>query len=98
MRNESAEDFLELLKEWEKLCKRFKVSDGERTMPLRSKSSGVKKQVNSQACDIPASEYEVSRLVDICYGDPSKTGKRSLYLKVIYLMSVNFSVLFFFPN
>ncbi|XP_012573783.1 DNA (cytosine-5)-methyltransferase CMT2 isoform X2 [Cicer arietinum] len=81
VRNESAEDFLQLLKEWEKLCKRYS-SDTERTIPLRSKSSGGKKNVNSQAQDIPDDELEVSRLVDICYGDPSKTGNRSLYLKV----------------
>lgn len=83
MRNESAEDFLDLLKEWDKLCKRYNVNDTERTIPLRSKSSGVKEQGNSQAHDIPDDELEVSRLVDICYGDPSQTGNRRLYLKVI---------------
>lgn len=98
MRNESADDFLELLKEWDKLCKRYNVSDTERTIPLRSKSSGVKEQGNAQAHDIPDDELEVSRLVDICYGDPSKTGKRSLYLKVINLMLVNFWALFYFQE
>ena len=83
MRNDSAENFLELLKEWEKLCKRYRVNNAERTLPLRLKSSGAKIQVDSIAHDIPAGEYEVSRLVDICYGDPSETGKRNLYLKVI---------------
>lgn len=83
MRNESAEDFLELLKEWEKLCKHYKVRDAERTFPLRSKSSeGAKKQVNSQDHDIQAGELEISKFVDICYGDPSEIGKRGLYLKV----------------
>ncbi|KAL1370753.1 DNA (cytosine-5)-methyltransferase CMT2 isoform X2 [Arachis hypogaea] len=83
VRNELAEDFLELLKEWEKLCKRFKGNDTERILPLRSKGSeGVKKQVDSLAHDLPADEYEVSRIVDICYGDPNETGKCNLYLKV----------------
>ncbi|CAJ2636066.1 unnamed protein product [Trifolium pratense] len=84
VRNESAEDFLQLLKEWEKLCKRYNVGDTEKKTPLRSRNSGEKKQVNSHARDISDSDddFEVSRLVDICYGDPDKTGKRSLYLKV----------------
>ncbi|XP_058768023.1 DNA (cytosine-5)-methyltransferase CMT2-like isoform X1 [Vicia villosa] len=82
VRNESAEDFLQLLKEWEKLCKRYNVGDIERKTPIRARSSGEKKQVNSQADDSSDDELEVSRLVDICYGDPSKTGKHSLYLKV----------------
>ncbi|CAK8562024.1 unnamed protein product [Lathyrus sativus] len=82
VRNESAEDFLQLLKEWEKLCKRYNVGDTERKTPIRSRSSGGKKQVNSQADDNSDDELEVSRLVDICYGDPSKTGIHGLYLKV----------------
>ncbi|KAK2354541.1 putative DNA (cytosine-5)-methyltransferase CMT1 [Trifolium repens] len=78
VRNESAEDFLQLLKEWEKLCKRYNVGDTEKKTPLRSRNSGEKKQVNSHAHDISDSDedFEVSRLVDICYGDPDKTGKR----------------------
>ncbi|TKY58485.1 DNA (cytosine-5)-methyltransferase CMT2 [Spatholobus suberectus] len=82
VRNESAEDFLELLKEWEKLCKRYNASDAERTLPFRSNSSGAKKRVNSEVHDIAAGEFEVSKLVDICFGDPNETGKRGLYLKV----------------
>ncbi|GAU25020.1 hypothetical protein TSUD_154940, partial [Trifolium subterraneum] len=85
VRNESADDFLQLLKEWEKLCKRYNVGDTEKKTPLRSSNSGEKKQVNSHARDISDSDddFEVSRLVGICYGDPDKTGKRSLYLKIV---------------
>ncbi|MED6206235.1 hypothetical protein PIB30_024827 [Stylosanthes scabra] len=79
VRNELSEDFLELLKGWEKLCKRYKGNDTKRTLPLRSRGS---EQVDSLDHDIPADEYEVSRIVDICYGDPSETGKHNLYLKV----------------
>ncbi|KAL5063487.1 hypothetical protein RYX36_025224 [Vicia faba] len=83
VRNESAEDFLQLLKEWEKLCKRYNVGDTEGKTPIRSRSSVGKKQVNYQSDDSSDDELEVSRLVDICYGDPSKTGKHSLHLKCI---------------
>lgn len=87
MRNESAADFLELLKEWEKLCKRYKVNDAERKVSLRPKRTEEEKtQVKSLADDIPPNEYEVARVVDICYGDPSETGKRGLYFKVRDLM------------
>jgi len=95
VRNESAEDFLQLLKEWEKLCKRYNVGDTKNKTPLRSRNSGGKKQVNSKADDSSDDDFEVSRIVDICYGDPSKTGKHGLYLKVINLISVNFWLFFF---
>ncbi|KAK4261514.1 hypothetical protein QN277_004501 [Acacia crassicarpa] len=82
VRKESAEDFLQLLKEWEKLCKRYKVNDVEKTVLLRSERPEKKKHSDPQADDIPPDEFEVSRLVDICYGDPSEAGKRGLYFKV----------------
>ncbi|RDY09025.1 DNA (cytosine-5)-methyltransferase CMT2, partial [Mucuna pruriens] len=82
VRNESAEDFLELLKEWEKLCKRYNISATERTFPFRSNHSGAKKRVNSEVYGIASGEFEVSKLVGICFGDPNETGKRGLYLKV----------------
>lgn len=83
MRNESAEDFLELLKEWEKLCKRYNTTVAERKLPCRSNSGAKKKEVD----DISATEFEVSKLVDICFGDPNETGNRGLYFKVINPMS-----------
>lgn len=66
------------MKEWEKLCRRYKVNDDEKTHPLRSKTSRVPKNDN----EIATGEYEVSRIVDICYGDPNKTGKRGVNFKV----------------
>lgn len=32
-------------------------------------------------------EYEVARLIDICYGDPSNKGKRGLKFKVQFSYS-----------
>ncbi|XP_010243148.1 PREDICTED: DNA (cytosine-5)-methyltransferase 1-like [Nelumbo nucifera] len=81
IRNETAEDFLDLLKEWEKLCKRYVVRDTERTR--RSCSRASKTKVGSQCeSDIQPGEYEVLKLVDICYGDPGETGNRALRFKV----------------
>jgi len=84
VRNESAEDFLELLKEWEKLCKRYNTNVVERKLPCRSNYSGSKEQ---EVHDNSATEFEISKLVDICFGDPNETGNRGLYLKVINPMS-----------
>lgn len=47
------------------------------------KDSGKEAQLNSA---IPAGEYEVLRLVDICYGDPTDVGKHGLKFKVCSLI------------
>ncbi|KAK9928176.1 hypothetical protein M0R45_025322 [Rubus argutus] len=78
VRNEAAEDFLELLKEWKNLCQQYEVDNVERTYPSRSKTSRVPKHDD----EIANSEYEVSRIIDICYSDPNKTGKRGIHFKV----------------
>ncbi|KAL8536466.1 hypothetical protein ACS0TY_011903 [Phlomoides rotata] len=82
VRNEAGEDFLELLKIWEKLCKLY-VSDIERTLksgledPPEAEGS-----VSQSDTEVSSEEYEVAYLVDICYGDPSEGGKRALHFKV----------------
>ncbi|KAH9753141.1 DNA (cytosine-5)-methyltransferase CMT2 [Citrus sinensis] len=86
VRNEAAEDFLELVKEWQKLCKRFAVNIVERENKQRSIVNSprvTRNSVNSpRDVDIPPGEYEVARIVDICYGDPNESGKRGLNFKV----------------
>ncbi|KAG8634063.1 DNA (cytosine-5)-methyltransferase CMT2 isoform X2 [Manihot esculenta] len=84
VRNEAAEDFLELLKEWEKLCEKYVVKDIESIDQLRSSTSTManENENSPEDIDISSGEYEVSRLVDICFGDPTGTGKRGLKFKV----------------
>ncbi|KAG6780838.1 hypothetical protein POTOM_013717 [Populus tomentosa] len=84
VRNEAAEDFLELLKEWKKLCKRYAVNDLGRTHKSRSMASSMSKQNknSSDDDDTAPGEYEVARLVDICYGKTDKRGRRGLKFKV----------------
>ncbi|KAK8639939.1 hypothetical protein V6N13_138305 [Hibiscus sabdariffa] len=83
VRNEAADDFLQLLKEWEKLCKRYGVDNVEKTYPSRSRTSEAVRNNDSPANDADSSdELEVSGLVDICYGDPCNTGNRGLKFKV----------------
>ncbi|KAK1578662.1 hypothetical protein Q3G72_032109 [Acer saccharum] len=82
--NEKAEDFLQLLKEWQKLCNRYEVNNVEREHQLRSAASivGRTNVTSTKGADAPRGEYEVGSLVDVCYGDPNKTGKRRLNFKV----------------
>ncbi|XP_015575099.1 DNA (cytosine-5)-methyltransferase CMT2 isoform X2 [Ricinus communis] len=84
VRNEAAEDFLELLKVWEKLCKRYAVKDIKSMQQSRSIASRVAEENDNSLSDndITPGEYEVSKLVDLCYGDPDNIGKRGLKFKV----------------
>ncbi|XP_064961278.1 DNA (cytosine-5)-methyltransferase CMT3 isoform X2 [Musa acuminata AAA Group] len=79
VRNEKAEDFLALLIEWEKLCEKYHVIGNQ-----------VKDEIDSNGLDgeelndpkVPNDEFEVDKLVGICYGDPSDIGKIGLKFKV----------------
>ncbi|KAF5947427.1 hypothetical protein HYC85_013384 [Camellia sinensis] len=83
IRNESAEDFLDLLNEWNILCKQYVVSNASKTHePNSIVKKAAKKDVNSKNDHkTPKGEYEVASLVDICYGDPNETGKRGLHFQ-----------------
>ncbi|KAJ1262190.1 hypothetical protein BS78_09G088600 [Paspalum vaginatum] len=80
VRNETTNDFLELLKEWQKLCKTYVK------LCCKVKShSNVTAQSSNETPDcstIPPEEFEVWKLVDICFGDPNGVRKHGLYFKV----------------
>ncbi|XVE57340.1 hypothetical protein DITRI_Ditri04bG0083200 [Diplodiscus trichospermus] len=82
--NEAADDFLHLLKEWKKLCDRYAVDNVEKRYPSRSTTSqAMRNDANSpKDADVPPGEFEVHSFVDICCGDPCKTGNRGLHFKV----------------
>ncbi|KAH9740806.1 DNA (cytosine-5)-methyltransferase CMT3 [Citrus sinensis] len=89
VRNESAEDFLTLLREWEKLCISFSLiarkdpqqqlysfnDDGE------SEEDDDNGNVEDESED-DSEIFEVEKILKICYGDPKEIKKRGLYLKV----------------
>ncbi|KAG0517431.1 hypothetical protein BDA96_09G088900, partial [Sorghum bicolor] len=80
VRNETTDDFLELLKEWKKLCKTYvkpcsKVKS-QSNVPTQS-SNGT-----PDCSTFSTEEFEVWKLVDICFGDPNGVRKRALYFKV----------------
>ncbi|KAJ4912647.1 DNA (cytosine-5)-methyltransferase CMT2 [Raphanus sativus] len=86
VRNDSAGDFLLLLKEWDKLCKRYVCNDGDgqTTVTLNPENSTKETSESSSSTDDDSEpdEYEVEKLVDICYGDPDKSGESGLKFKV----------------
>ncbi|CAD6202792.1 unnamed protein product [Miscanthus lutarioriparius] len=76
VRNEKAEDFLVLLKEWDALCKKYIV---QKDTILESE---VARSLTDDE-DEPLSEdtYEVEKLLDICHGDPNSSRKVGLWFK-----------------
>ncbi|XP_074304516.1 DNA (cytosine-5)-methyltransferase CMT2-like isoform X2 [Silene latifolia] len=83
IRNEPAEDFLHLLKEWDKLCKRYAGEAGNKTRSSSRTQIKSKSQMQSRSKKRNSSdEYEVASLVDICYGDPNGNGDSGLHFKV----------------
>ncbi|KAI3471516.1 hypothetical protein Pfo_028166 [Paulownia fortunei] len=71
VRNEDAEDFFDLLKEWENLCKK----------PHNIDSDESEIEIGDDLA-VPSGEFEVEKLVAICYGDPNNLKKRGLHFKV----------------
>ena len=90
MRNEAAEDFLALLKEWERLCKEFKLLGPEHSQEQESCMESVEaegdekedSQSDSEDGSIPDEEFEVQELLAVCHGDPNEVNKPGLYFKV----------------
>ncbi|CAI9095176.1 OLC1v1031059C2 [Oldenlandia corymbosa var. corymbosa] len=84
VRNASAEEYLELLKTWEKLCQCYvfnNLKEFHEGGTDDRRRGGSSRNSESDHKD-PDEEYEVSSLIDICYGDPNETGKSGVHFKV----------------
>ncbi|PIA27393.1 hypothetical protein AQUCO_07800023v1 [Aquilegia coerulea] len=80
VRNEDAGSFLSLLKEWRKLCQKFSLLGTTQTP-----ASYFMDDENDRAAYGPkptSGEFEVGKMVGICYGDPNKLNKVCLHFKV----------------
>lgn len=93
MRNESVEDFLSLLKEWEKLCIRFSLVKNNDLEKQEVYPFDIENEHDDDVDDDDANDdendteddpevFEVAKVLQICYGDPNETEKRGLYFKV----------------
>ncbi|XP_048500700.1 DNA (cytosine-5)-methyltransferase CMT2 isoform X2 [Beta vulgaris subsp. vulgaris] len=82
--NETADDFLELLKHWERLCKKYVIEETHQPFSSPQKVSDLA-EASSDAqsnSDTEGDELEVLGLVDIRYGDADGSGKEGLQFKV----------------
>ncbi|KAI9195148.1 hypothetical protein LWI28_012209 [Acer negundo] len=91
VRNESAEDFLSLLREWEKLCvslSLIKNRDSQQEPDYFGLANDGEEEDDDDNDDgddsgVKDSEvFEVEKILGICFGDPNKSGESGLYLKV----------------
>ncbi|XP_047326948.1 DNA (cytosine-5)-methyltransferase CMT2-like isoform X2 [Impatiens glandulifera] len=82
VRHENAEDFLELLKEWEKLCGKYVFNSSNSTDGSILEERKIVDDELPMVNKTSAGEYEVLHIVDICYGDPYETGKQGVKFKV----------------
>ena len=80
MRNETAEDFLSLLKEWFKLCEKFVLNGSENIVSELNAGEEADDEAMDSSSD--SEIFEVERLLSVCYGDPNKDEKPGLYFKV----------------
>ncbi|KAK4404980.1 DNA (cytosine-5)-methyltransferase CMT1 [Sesamum angolense] len=81
VRNEDAEDFFVLLKEWESLCKEFNLL-GSKEVELEPHDIDSDESEVDDCLVVPSGEFEVEKLIAICYGDPNNVRKRGLHFKV----------------
>lgn len=81
VKNETAEDFLELLKQWERLCKKYVIEETQKPISSREEVSDLAEASSDSQSD--SNELEVSSLVDICYVDADGSEEQGLKFKVI---------------
>ncbi|KAK7245460.1 hypothetical protein RIF29_40306 [Crotalaria pallida] len=91
VRNEGAEDFLSLLKEWEKLCSYFSLIQNpvphEQYVDLFKAEEDDDAGTDEENDEIEDEEvFEVSEVLAVCYGDPNakkeEEKEKGLYFKV----------------
>ena len=86
-----------LLKEWEKLCQKFSLLESDKPLENGSSETSDEEDDDGQRCEEEeqekereddggfedsSEEFEVERLLDICFGDPNKVKNPGLYFKV----------------
>ncbi|KAL5732154.1 DNA (cytosine-5-)-methyltransferase [Ranunculus cassubicifolius] len=82
VRNESAADYLSLLKEWALLCEKFSPETSNLPMPdIEPMSDEDEEEAEDDSGD-SGEIFVVEQLLEICYGDPKDIKKPGLYFKV----------------
>ncbi|XP_058108507.1 DNA (cytosine-5)-methyltransferase CMT3-like [Magnolia sinica] len=82
VRNESADDFLTLLKEWEKLCKKFSLLGTKKTQRQNMVNGNDEDEEEGEDVTKVPGEFEVEKFVGICFGPTDNVDKPGLKFKV----------------
>ncbi|CAO2837185.1 unnamed protein product [Amaranthus hypochondriacus] len=87
VRNETVDDFLSLIKEWQKLCASFKLVNSENTHELIDSMTvddddGAEDDDEEDKNESDEEIFEVEKFIGICHGDPNQNAKPGLYFKV----------------
>ncbi|XP_057872420.2 DNA (cytosine-5)-methyltransferase CMT3 isoform X2 [Cryptomeria japonica] len=89
VRNESADHFLELLREWQKLCLKYcepedqkAITRGGRAPHKAKETKKEEESVSDSDSDVQEGEFEVEYLLDIRHIDPTKENESGLEFKV----------------
>ncbi|KAK1312976.1 DNA (cytosine-5)-methyltransferase 1 [Acorus calamus] len=85
VRNEKAGHFLLLLKEWQKLCTDRNLIGSAQAfgdIPTNNGDDSNILEAFEKDTSPDSDEFEVQKLIGICYGDPTNVGKDGLMFKV----------------
>ncbi|XP_071692935.1 DNA (cytosine-5)-methyltransferase CMT3 [Rutidosis leptorrhynchoides] len=85
VRNETAEDFLQLLKEWQRLCQLFSIIEGGDPSIAETNDTevGIDDEEDDEEDDnLDEEVFEVDQILAICYGDPKGIHQAGLYFKI----------------
>ncbi|KAK1289935.1 DNA (cytosine-5)-methyltransferase 1 [Acorus calamus] len=84
VRNEKAGHFLLLLKEWQKLCTDRNLIGSAQAfgdIPTNNDDNSDILEASQKDSSPDSEEFEVQKLIDICYGDQTNVGKDGLMFK-----------------
>ncbi|KAH7422400.1 hypothetical protein KP509_12G007000 [Ceratopteris richardii] len=86
VRNESAEDFLMLLKEWRKLCEKYvereDVDDSKARKRRKSVTADPDDEADTTSAKTEPGEFEVEKIIGIRYSSETDSGKAGIEMKV----------------
>lgn len=84
VRNEKAEEFLALLKEWERLCSLFSLIGDKGSQQISFPETENNDETDDAEVEVDNQEiFEVEEILSICYGLPEGQKDVGLYFKVL---------------
>ncbi|KAL8090430.1 DNA (cytosine-5)-methyltransferase 1 [Apium graveolens] len=84
VRNEKVEEFLALLKEWERLCTKFSLT-GDKKCQQQGSSENESSHEDEEDEEVQVDNeevFEVDKILSLCYGLPAGQKEAGLYFKI----------------